>query len=99
MPYDKKEKKGTFQTDQNNPQTLEYEVYNWVKEGRSTKRRTEISDKDLVHVNFMVVQVKTPNGKLYFDTIWGPFPDWEFVEGLLVYDFGAEGSIEISSAA
>jgi len=97
--YDPKTKKGTFQTDQNNPVTLEYEVNSWVHDGPSRKRRKVIGTSDLPRVDFMVVQVTAPNGKIYFDTIWGPFPDWEFIEGLLAYDFGSEGSIEISTTA
>lgn len=71
-----------------------YEIDTWVKEGEHPRRRSRISEDDLPHVDFMVVKI-TPIDKptdVSYDTLWGPFEDWDFVEGILEYDYGDEGS-------
>lgn len=93
MPKDEKGKR-YFMTDEKIPRRMFYEIENWVKDNEHPKRRTSIKDDDLPHVDFAVVKI-TPEQDftdVSYNTIWGPFPDWQFIEGILAYDYGSEGS-------
>lgn len=93
MPTDENGRK-YFMTDENIPRRHFYEVDNWVREQEHPRRRTRISEDDLPDVDFMVLKVQPEQDltDVSYITIWGPFDDWDFVEGILGYDYGAEGS-------
>lgn len=100
MPIDENGKR-YFMSDENIPRRHFYEVENWVKEKEHPRRRVRFNDSDLTHVDFMVIKV-IPEQDLTdvsYNTIWGPFPDWEFLEGILAYDYGSEGSRVYPTAA
>jgi hypothetical protein len=83
-----------FMSDENIPRRYFYEVENWVKEQEHPRRRARITEDDLPHVDFMVIKV-IPEDNLTdvsYNTVWGPFDDWAFIEGILAYDYGDEGS-------
>ena len=95
MPYDKAGR-GTFETDEDEPKPYKYEVVKWVKEGEHPRRRSgrRIREKDLATVDFMIVKsTKVDDDETSYDTLYGPFDDWDFVEGFLRYDYGADGSL------
>lgn len=84
----------TFTSAESEPRTYGYEVESWVKDGEHPKRRMSIKDDDLPTVDFMTVKVIStdePTDVSYI-TVWGPFPSWDFVEEILGYDYGDEGS-------
>ena len=90
-----------FMSDENIPRRYNYEIENWVKEQEHPRRRKRLRDEDLPSVDFMTVKV-TPEAEptdVSYITIWGPFDDWEFVEGILAYDYGSEGSRIYPTAA
>jgi len=84
----------TFMSDENIPRRYNYKVYNWVKEKEHPRRRKRIKESELDTVDFMVVEVEPEDKKqeVTYITIWGPFEDWQNVEGILGYDYGTEGS-------
>lgn len=88
--------RGTFDSDKDDAEPYKYEVVKWVKSGEHPRRRSgrRLTEKQLPEVDFMVVKViKEDDDETTFDTLWGPFDDWDFVEGFLGYDYGAEGSL------
>lgn len=93
MPTDEKRRK-YFMSDENIPRRYYYEVDTWVKEKEHPRRRKRLGDDDLVTVDFMTVKVipEQDSTDVSYITIWGPFPDWDFIEGILGYDYGSEGS-------
>lgn len=100
MPYDKAGR-GEFESGEDDSVPYKYEVVNWVKAGEHPRRRSgrRIKEKDLPQVDFMVVRVTNDDpeaddkDKKSYNTLWGPFDDWAFVEGFLSYDYGVEGSL------
>jgi hypothetical protein len=78
-----------------------------VKAGEHPRRRSgrRIKERDLPQVDFMVVRVtdESPDvddkDKVTYNTLWGPFDDWPFVEGFLTYDYGVEGSLFAASTS
>lgn len=71
-----------------------------MKAGEHPRRRSgkRITEGDLPQVDFMVVKVtKVDDDEASYDTLWGPFDDWGFIEGFLAYDYGAEGSLGLAS--
>jgi hypothetical protein len=82
--------------DRNIPERYNYEITTWVKEGdKSRKRRKKITEDDLKDVDFMIVKSHPENDPkdVTYNTVWGPFEDWHFLEGFLAYDYGDEGSL------
>lgn len=93
MPKDEKNRR-YFMSDETIPRRFYYEVENWVKEGEHPRRRKRISEDDLATMDFAVFKV-TPEDNLTgvtYTTVYGPADDWEFIEGILAYDYGEEGS-------
>jgi hypothetical protein len=100
VPKDENNKR-YFMSDENIPRRHYYKVENWVKSDEWPRRRKRLTDEDLSEIDFMTVEV-TPEAKptdVSYITIWGPFPDWTFVEGILAYDYGSEGSRIYPTAA
>lgn len=94
--------RGTFDSDKDDPEPYKYEVVNWVKAGEHPRRRSgrRIKEKDLPQVDFMVVKAtKQDDDQTTYDTLWGPFDDWDFIEGFLAYDYGEEGSLSAGIAS
>jgi hypothetical protein len=81
-------------TDENIPRRMYYTVEDWVKMGEWPKREKHLDETDLPTVDFMTVQIKPEDDALNptYITVWGPMEDWDFVEGILAYDYGEEGS-------
>jgi hypothetical protein len=79
---------GSFQADETGKEYF-YEFVHWREQGGDY--RTD--DPDLTKVDDLVVRITDPsNDKEYYETITGPMEDWDFVEDILEYDFGKEGS-------
>lgn len=97
MPYDKAGK-GSFEPEgKKDKRKFNYEIESWVKQGDFPHRRSgkRLKVDDLHNVDFMVVRSSPedePDNQT-FDTVWGPFDDWDFLEGFLAYDYGDEGSL------
>src|SRR5438477_316569 len=91
MPEDETGK--YFMSEEKVPHRYYYEIDSWVKEREYPKRRTKITDEDLPSVDFMAVKIrKEDDDKISYETVWGPMEDYEFIEAILSYDFGDEGS-------
>lgn len=98
MAYDEASQKGNF-TPEGTDKTYKYEVESWVRQGDWPNREHSISEGDLRHVDFMVVKVTSDEEDIsFYDTLWGPMDDWHTIEGYLAYDFGEDGSIEVTAA-
>lgn len=93
MPQEKDGRR-YFMSNENIPRRYYYEVDTWVKEQEHPRRRKRIGDQDLVSVDFMTIKIIPEQDitDVSYNTIWGPFEDWDFVEGILAYDYGSEGS-------
>jgi|ERR1700728_903199 len=87
--------KGTFTPDSGDTDQHYYEIESWVRAGSYPDRETEIETRELPEVDFMVVKVWRAGNEqdVSYDTVWGPFDDWDFLEGYLEYDFGEKGSL------
>ena len=84
------------------PQRYNYEITSWVRDDdTSRKRRKKITDDDLINVDFMVVKSHPEDDPedITYNTVWGPFEDWDFLEGFLAYDYGEEGSLMPGAAS
>ena len=68
-----------------------YEIEKWRVEGG--EYQDQITESDLPHVGDMIVKITDIEDELvYYQTIQGPMDDWQFIEDVLEYDFGKEGS-------
>jgi hypothetical protein len=55
--------------------------------------REEIDESDLSKVEHMTIQIEDQDsGEIGYQNIVGPMESWEFVEDILGYDWGEEGS-------
>lgn len=91
MPTDEKGK--YFMSQENIPRRYHYDVEYWSKEGEK-KQRKRLTDEDLMKVDMMLIKI-TPDEDptdVQYQTVWGPMEDWNFIEGILGYDYGEEGS-------
>jgi hypothetical protein len=81
---------GNFNAD-GTGQEFHYEVESW-KDAQGNQH-TDIEDSDLPNVDFMILKVTNiDTGQSDYETISGPMVDWEYVEDILEYDWGEEGS-------
>lgn len=87
--------RGTFTPEGGDDRAHIYKVLNWVKEREWPRRRKRIKDTDLPSVDFMLVEVYPEDEpeNISYNTVWGPFDDWDFLEGYLAYDYGEDGSL------
>lgn len=101
MPYNGAGK-GSFRSDENIPNTFDYEIVNWVRVLEHPRRRSgkRIKENELPYVDFMVVKVTKRDDKVEsYDTLYGPIEDWDTLEGFLAYDYGEEGSLSVASGS
>lgn len=94
MPADN-EGRRYFMSRENIPRRYYYEVDSWVRAGSWPNREDgELTEADLEKMDFAVFRI-IPDGKptaVSFETVYGPAEDWLFIEGILGYDYGEEGS-------
>lgn len=83
-----------FMSDENIPRRYHYKVVDWVRAGEHPRRRKKIKESDLPFMDFAVLEVNVEgdNTDVSYVTVYGPADDWEFIEGVLAYDYGEEGS-------
>lgn len=100
MPIDENDKR-YFMSSENIPRRYFYEVETWVKDREFPRRRKRITDEDLPTVDFMVVKIIPEEDRMNvtYNTIFGPFDEWDFLEAILAYDYGDEGSRQYQRAA
>lgn len=100
MPRDDDGKR-YFMSDEKIPRKHYYSVDSWVREGEFPRRRKRLNQPDLAHMDLAVFKVypaEQPT-RVGYVTVFGPWETWEDVEGVLEYDFGEEGSLQIGVAA
>ncbi len=97
MPYDPDSGTGSFFPEGSETE-FTYEIENWYREGSDTKHTSEMDMSDMAEADRATVAVWPTDDPedVYYDTIWGPFDGYDNVEGFLEYDFGNEGSIEVT---
>lgn len=92
--------KGSFNSEGKQPRRFIYQVEQWVRSGEHPRRRSgkRIKQEDLPQVDFMVVgsHPEDEPDNITYDTVWGPFDDWDYLEGFLAYDYGDEGSLALA---
>lgn len=73
----------------------DYEIIDWKHLDETEKHGTaeDLSDRNLHNVDEVTVRItNTETGQVSYQTVQGPFDDWEFVEEVLERDYGGEGS-------
>ena len=85
MPHE-----GVFYGGKESDEKYTYELEKWKEtEG---KWQEDIDDSDLVRVEDLVVKIENEEThEVGYNTITGPFEDWEIVEEILEYTWGPEG--------
>ena len=93
MPHE-----GVFYGGKEGDEEYHYELDKWKEtEG---KWQEEIDDSDLTRVEDLVVKIENQETHaVAYNTITGPFEDWEIVEEILGYTWGPEGDSEQFSGA
>jgi hypothetical protein len=86
---------GTFTPDGGDGREYTYELDSWVREGEYPTRMHTIDTADLQEVDFIVIESHPTDDPtdVSFDTLWGPFDDWQSIEIALSADYGETGSL------
>lgn len=70
-----------------------YTPIDWKETGEGKEREGTGENIDPPRTEEVVLEIEnTATGELLYETIYGPFEDWDFIEDILEYDFGSEGS-------
>ena len=86
---------------ENIPRRYHYQVESWIKEDEYPKQRKRLTDENLMEVDQMLVKIIPDEdpADVQYQTVWGPMEDWDFIEGILGYDYGEDGSRVMPKAA
>lgn len=87
---------------ENIPRRMYYEILEWVRLGEwPTRIKGAPPDSELPYVDFMVTEIKPEEFEKdrTYETLYGPWEDWDLIERTLGHDYGSEGSRVYPSAA
>ncbi len=73
----------------------DYEVIDWrhLNSPDEVKDGDSLTDRNTHNVHEVTIRIEHTESKITsYETIRGPFDDWDFVEDVLEYDYGEEGS-------
>ena len=72
-----------------------YEVVDWIGRNEDEKHGTgeDLTESDLPTAAEVIVKIEDEeSGDVYYETITGEFENWQFIDDILEFDFGSEGS-------
>ena len=88
---------GTFEP-LNSENTLSYNVESWWDLNGNQHDGSDYTEADFMNTDRLVV--RTTDGQTSrFSSIQGPFEDQEFIEDILAYDYGPEGTLQFTSVS
>lgn len=85
--------KGTFNPDGHPDTTLKYEVVSWWDMQHNQRSASTYAEGNFMRTDRLIVKVTDEDGKTQHVGMHGPFRNKEFIEEVLAYDFGDEGSL------
>lgn len=74
----------------------EYEVTSWFDFDGNQHTGTDYSQEYFMSTDRLIVRT-TDGDNVRYSAIQGPFEDQEFIEDILAFDFGPDGSLQITS--